>query len=55
MAIEKPDPPVVGKVTHHSIELNWNHVKEKLPTNHRYKYVLQECDKSKKEWGNVYS
>jgi hypothetical protein len=28
--IEKPDPPVVLKVTHHSIELNWDHVKKQL-------------------------
>ena len=55
MALEKPDPTVVGKVTHHSIELKWNHVKEKLPQNQRFKYVLQEADKSKKEWGNIYS
>jgi hypothetical protein len=53
--LEKPDPPVVGKVTHHSIELTWTHVKEKLPSNQRFKYTLQEADSKKKEWGNVYS
>ncbi len=51
----RPEPPVVGKVTHHSIELIWNHVKEKLEPNKRYKYSLQEADRHKPEWGNVYS
>jgi hypothetical protein len=55
VTVDKPDPPVVGKVTHHSIELTWTNVKEKLPANQRFKFVLQEADKAKKEWGNVYS
>ena len=55
MPLERPDPPEVGKVTHHTIELKWDHVKLALPPGQRYKYVLQESDKGKKEWGNVYS
>lgn len=53
--IERPEPPVVGKVTHHSIELIWMHMKEKLPTDQKFKFVLQEADKKKKEWGQVYA
>ncbi|RMZ93619.1 Fibronectin type 3 and ankyrin repeat domains 1, partial [Brachionus plicatilis] len=53
--IERPDPPVVGKVTHHTIELIWMHLKEKLPTNQKFKFVVQEADKKKKEWGQVYA
>ena len=45
----------MGKVTHHSIELIWNHVKEKLDSTKRYRYTLQEADKNKQGWGNVYS
>lgn len=58
MPLEKPDAPVVGKVTHHTIELKWEHVKQALPVvTHakRYKYLLQESDTKKKEWRNVYS
>lgn len=56
MILEKPDPPVVGKVTHVTIELNWNHVKSKLTPNKRYRYSIQElCNNLKREWGTVYS
>ncbi len=55
VSVKRPDPPVVGKVTHYSIELIWNHVKAKLEPNRKYKYTLQEADKHKSEWGNVYS
>ena len=55
MPINKPDPPVVGKVTHHSIELIWTNVKDTLPKDQRFKFTLQESDKAKKEWGNIYS
>lgn len=51
----KPDPPVVGKVTHHSIELFWTHIKEKVGPSVRVRYALQEAEKNKHEWGNVYS
>jgi hypothetical protein len=55
MALAKPEPPIVSKLTHHTIELIWAHVKEKLPSNQRYKYLLQESDKNKKEWKTVYT
>ena len=56
MPLQRPDPPEVGKVTHHTIELKWEHVKLALPSGQRYKYILQETDtKSKKEWANAYS
>ena len=59
MKVEKPDPPIVGKVTHCTIELSWLHVKEKLASDGEsvagYRYILQECEKNKKEWINVYS
>ncbi len=51
----KPEPPVVGKVTHRSIELIWKHVKEKLDPKLLYRFRLQEADKDKSEWGTVYS
>ncbi len=53
--IEKPDPPTVQKVTHYSIELNWDHVKKALH-DERLKYNLQEySNNSKREWITVYS
>ena len=56
MPIERPDPPVIGKVTHTSIEIIWNHVKDKLTDGRRYKFTLQEiCENNKQEWGTVYS
>lgn len=55
--MKRPDPPLFGKVTHHSIELTWAHVKKKLPSDQRFKYNLQEIDhqKKNKEWGNIYA
>lgn len=53
--ILKPEPPIVGKVTHKSIELLWKHVKDELPSNQRFKFTLQETDHRKKDWMNVYT
>jgi hypothetical protein len=55
VVLEKPDPPVVGKLTHFNVELQWTHVKEKLPPGQRFKFILQEMDRAKKEWTNIYS
>lgn len=56
MKLEKPDPPVVLKVTHFSIELSWDHVKVKLSQGERVKYTLQEfVNTPKREWTTVYS
>lgn len=56
MPIERPDPPIIGRVTHSTIEIFWNHVKDKLPDGKRYRFTLQElCENLKQEWGTVYS
>lgn len=56
MRLIKPDPPIVQKVTHSSITLDWTHVKKNLATNEKFKYSIQELSNSnKKEWGVVYS
>jgi hypothetical protein len=47
---------LIGRVTHTSIEIVWNHVKDKLTDGRRYKFTLQELsDVNKQEWGTVYS
>ncbi|XP_067952121.1 fibronectin type 3 and ankyrin repeat domains protein 1-like isoform X2 [Watersipora subatra] len=55
---ERPPPPIVGKVTHHNIELYWNESLEKACENNmsgdeRVRVAVQEEDKHG-EWGNVY-
>ncbi len=56
MSLEKPNPPVVGKVTHFTIYLEWSHVKEYLPKNKRYRFKVQESSMSGKyEWTTVYT
>lgn len=54
VSVEKPESPVFGKVTHRTIELIWKHVKDALPAG-RFKFTLQEFDKKKKDWNNVYT
>lgn len=52
----RPDPPVVGKVTHHSIELCWEGAgeeSEQRKGDGRLRFCLQEADKSQ-GWGNVH-
>ncbi|XP_028399884.1 fibronectin type 3 and ankyrin repeat domains protein 1-like [Dendronephthya gigantea] len=57
--IPRPDPPVVGKVTHNSIELYWdvNETDEEKPTNGKIRYCMQEEEIRMKDtgFGNVYS
>ena len=55
MSLEKPNPPVFGKVTHRAIELIWKHVKDSLPAAKRFKFLLQEYDQKKKDWSTVYT
>lgn len=57
MTLERPNPPVVVKVTYHTIELEWSHVKASLDPTKRYKFKLQEvCNMFKKsEWSTVYT
>ena len=54
--IKKPDPPIVEKVTHSSITLDWTHVKNELDSSEKFKYSVQELsNKNKTEWSMVYS
>ena len=58
--ILRPDPPVVGKVTHNSIELYWDvnetHDEEK-PVHGKIRYCVQEEEVNMRStgFGNVYS
>jgi hypothetical protein len=54
---DKPNPPVVGKVTHHSIELYWDDPGRKQAVNgERLKYCVQEEEMNKtRGFGNVYN
>ncbi|XP_071827545.1 fibronectin type 3 and ankyrin repeat domains 1 protein-like [Apostichopus japonicus] len=56
VAPKRPDPPVVGKVTHHSIELYWESAGQTSDSGKgdgRLRFCLQEADKSQ-GWGNVH-
>nr|XP_054766414.1 fibronectin type 3 and ankyrin repeat domains 1 protein-like [Lytechinus pictus] len=56
-APKKPDPPVVGKVTHHSIELYWDAAAKQDTVSKgdgRLRYIIQESDQTQ-GWGNVYT
>lgn len=54
--LPRPAPPVIGKVTHHTIELYWDETLEKAmaAVEGRVRVCLQEKDKSG-DWGNLYS
>jgi len=57
--IPRPAPPIIGKVTHHSIEMYWDENIDKAMAvcdkgEGRIRVCLQEHDKSC-EWGNLYS
>lgn len=58
---ERPPPPIVGKVTHHSVELYWeealtkqNETAKKAKGDSRTRVVLQELDQTG-TWGTVYT
>ncbi|XP_038070828.1 fibronectin type 3 and ankyrin repeat domains 1 protein-like [Patiria miniata] len=56
-APKKPDPPVVGKVTHYTIELMWDEAGSKDRVDKgdgRLRFAVQEADKIQ-GWGNVYT
>ncbi|KAM8924615.1 fibronectin type 3 and ankyrin repeat domains protein 1 [Pelodytes ibericus] len=56
--IPKPDPPIVGKVTHHSIELYWdisNTFQRKGPSNEWLKFTIEEEDVKRHAYGTIYS
>lgn len=51
----QPDPPVLEKATHHSVELSW-HPPPHSPEDGRLRYCVQEEDASRKDgFGNVYN
>ncbi|XP_002737915.1 fibronectin type 3 and ankyrin repeat domains protein 1-like [Saccoglossus kowalevskii] len=52
----RPDPPVVGKVTHHSVELYWDKAGEgeTKKGDGRIRFSIQE-DEKVGGWGNVYT
>lgn len=54
----RPPPPVVGKVTHHTVELYWEDAMEKVSDDmiegdQRIRVAVQEEDRQG-QWGNVY-
>ena len=57
--IPRPDPPVVGKVTHNSIELYWdvNEDDEEKPVHGKVHFCVQEEEVNMRNtgFGNVYS
>ncbi|XP_013422003.1 fibronectin type 3 and ankyrin repeat domains protein 1 [Lingula anatina] len=58
--LSRPAPPVVGKVTHFSVELYWDEAlaKAKEETGEkggRIRVSVQEQDKKSNSWGNVYT
>ncbi|XP_053306920.1 fibronectin type 3 and ankyrin repeat domains protein 1 isoform X2 [Spea bombifrons] len=56
--ILKPDPPVVGKVTHHSIELYWDihqALQRKGPSSQWLKFSIEEEDVKTRAYGTIYS
>ncbi|XP_075072092.1 fibronectin type 3 and ankyrin repeat domains protein 1 isoform X2 [Mixophyes fleayi] len=55
--IQRPDPPVVGKVNHHSIELYWdmkNTHQRKVPSN-KFIFTIEEEDDKTHAYGTIYS
>lgn len=55
--IPQPDPPVVGKVTHNSIELYWDEKNDEKPMHGKTHYCIQEEEVNMRStgFGNVYS
>ncbi|KAG8551139.1 hypothetical protein GDO81_003978 [Engystomops pustulosus] len=58
VVIRRPDPPVVGKVNHHSIELYWdigNVYRRTGPSNQWFKFSIEEEDVKTHMYGTIYS
>ncbi|XP_063818305.1 fibronectin type 3 and ankyrin repeat domains protein 1 isoform X2 [Pseudophryne corroboree] len=56
--IQRPDPPVVGKVNHHSIELYWdisNTYYRKVPSDKLFIFSIEEEDEKTHVYGTIYS
>jgi hypothetical protein len=58
MTLFRPNPPVVGKVTHHTIELDWSHNKKDLDPMYlkdiRFKVQELSPSQNKNEWNTIY-
>ena len=52
VTLPKPNPPIVGKVTHCTVELYWQAIK--LEGHKNLKFIVQEAD-GKSDFGTVYS
>jgi len=57
VSLENPLPPIVGRVTHYNVYLEWSHVKNSLPeaNSRKYRYKIQELAHAKKDWTTVYT
>ncbi|XP_018413089.1 PREDICTED: fibronectin type 3 and ankyrin repeat domains protein 1 [Nanorana parkeri] len=58
VATPRPDPPVVGKVNHHSIELYWdinNSYQRSGPATKWFKFSIEEEDLKTHVYGTIYS
>lgn len=58
VVIQRPDPPVVGKVNHHSIELYWdiNNIYQRTgPSNKWFQFSIEEEDVKTHMYGTIYS
>nr|DBA14988.1 TPA: hypothetical protein GDO54_004256 [Pyxicephalus adspersus] len=58
IAISRPDPPVIGKVNHHSIELYWdinNSYERSGPATKWFKFSIEEEDMKTHVYGTIYS
>lgn len=54
----KPHPPVVGKVTHHSIELYWDlekKAKRQGPQEQWFRFSIEEEDPKMHTYGIIYT
>lgn len=54
----KPHPPVVGKVTHHSIELYWDlerKAKRQGPQDQWFRFSIEEEDPKVHTYGIIYT
>ncbi len=56
-APEKPEPPNLTNLTHHSVDCQWKHVRDKLPKNQKFKFILQGSsqNRNKGEWNLLYN
>ncbi|XP_062501519.1 fibronectin type 3 and ankyrin repeat domains protein 1-like [Corticium candelabrum] len=54
--LARPEPPIVGKVTHHSVELSWTATETETQDGNRMMYCVQEEEVNKtRGYGTVYN